>query len=303
MSAPNLIFMGEKPLGLKCLRLLHEELNTRVSAVCTRSSGDLWWGEQDILPYCREQGIPVIPRKEIPDHVPDMLISVLYPFIVEAEYIRLASRGCFNLHEAPLPRWRGCNSYSHAILAGDAAYGTTLHDLSPELDAGCIVAKRMFPIVPGETAKELYGRTSCESFQLAREWFPRLLDGPVPLQEIDPREESFLNPRDSLVGVKRLTPGTGLADAVTVARALDFVPWEPAYIDYPDHRYYLFISDSLGRTGIPLPDARALAEPGVLGELPWGDFAVGVIDCGPRPLTICRADIYRSLYPLQGSTI
>ena len=290
--------MGEKPLGLKCLRFLHEELDVEVAAVCTRSGKGFWWGKQEIIPYCRNQGIPLISRREIPDFAPDFLVSVLYPFIVEPEYLLAARKGCFNLHEAPLPRWRGCNNYSHALLAGDTGYGTSLHEMTPILDAGRIIAQRTFAIEPGETARELYERTSEESYLLFRESCPRLFRGELTSRPFESGEDSFLNTRDSLVSLKALSPETLLERAIVVARALDFVPWEPAYVTMAGERYYLFIAGAAGRAGITLPEPKTLCAADRLKNLPWGSFNVGVFPCSPRPLVICREDLYRQLFSL-----
>jgi methionyl-tRNA formyltransferase len=296
----RIIFMGEKPLGLHCLRLLRSVPEAEVLAVCTRTKGEHWWGRQEIVDYCADESIPVITRPEILTYGVDHLISVLYPFVVEPEYIRHARRGCFNLHEAPLPRWRGCNNYSHAILAGDCTYGTTMHEMAPELDAGRIIAQRTFAILPGETARELYERTSHESRLLAAEWFPKLCRGDYTPYAPENGEPSFLNRRDSLAELKALPLTTPLARARIIAAALDFVPWEPAYVLADDRKYYLFIEASLGRAQSQLPSAAVLDGLPTLADIPWGTFEIAVIEGSARRLCICTEEIYRRHFPRQG---
>lgn len=298
MGNKRIIFLGEKPLGLKCLKLLRSIPDAEVVAVCTRTRGEMWWGRQEILDYCTDEQVPIIPRETILNYEIDLLISVLYPFVIEPELIKHATAGCFNLHEAPLPRWRGCNSYSHALLAGDTLYGTTLHEMTPMLDSGRIVAQCRFPVLEWETAKELYERTSLESYALAETWFPKLVQGDYAFQEPVVGEASYLNQRNSLAGVKNIARGISPHDALKFVLALDFIPWEPSFIEHDGVKYYLFIDGSSGRD--PLRKAKILSNVQSLELVDWGTFETGIINGLPRPLAICKADVYRRLFPLQG---
>jgi len=219
-----------------------------VAAVCTRvQNRPLWYGINPLPDYCHTNGISVVPIAHLEALEYDLLISVLYPFIIEGKHIMRAKRGAFNLHEAPLPRWRGCNGYSHAIMVGDRSYGTTLHVMAPELDAGGVIAVRTFPINPDETAKELYLRTSTHSLDLFKEWLPRIIAGenrPIPQSHV---EESFLNGRASLQPYKELTADATFHEVYDRTRALDFLPWQPAYTTLNGGRYYLYLGDSPGR--------------------------------------------------------
>lgn len=300
MAQHKIIFMGEKPLGLVCLKLLRDLPEVTIVAVCTRRRDDVWWGRQEILDYCAAEQIPIIKRAQIPLHPVDLIISVLYPFVVEPAYIRHARRGCFNLHEAPLPRWRGCNSYTHALLAGDAQYGTTLHELDAQLDAGHIIAQRNFPIKPYETAKELYDRTTRQSFLMAKEWFPRLLTGDYHPMKTSGSEPSFLNQRDSLADLKQIPMDTSVHQALSKVAAMDFTPWEPAFVITGGEKYYLYVESSRGREFIDYPEIMVFDAPEYLEDIPWGTFSVAMIRGLPRTMMVCRADMYEGAYPLKG---
>ncbi|HTY38569.1 MAG TPA: formyltransferase family protein [Bacteroidota bacterium] len=301
MKRKRIVFLGEKPLGFECLKYLHGLPDAEIVGVCTRKSYDGWWGQDGIVPYCAQNGIPVLARRDILNLEVDHLISVLYPFVIEPECIRHASSFSFNLHEAPLPRWRGCNAVSHAILAGDSFFGTTLHEMVPELDAGRIIAKVTFPIADGETAKELYERTAEHSLAMAKTWFPRLLRDEYEFTPVALPNSGTPNPRHSLMNIRQLSDVADLSEALTIARALDFVPWEPAYIQAGAHKYYFCIAGASGREGAHIPHPVQLSYVTNLGRLPFGEFTTATIDTQPRPLFICRDDIYSELYPLRRS--
>ena len=304
MAKKRIIFMGEKPLGLKCLNLLESLPDVVLLGVCTRSRRDVWWGTHELLDYCEAKMIPVISRSQILDYSVDHLISILYPFIVENKYIQHALKKSFNIHEAPLPRWRGCNGYSHAIMLGDQEYGTTLHEIVAELDAGMIVSERRFPIMPYETAKELYERTSEESYRLAQQWFPRIIQENYTPYSWDEGEESFLNQRDSLANLKKTDLGTPIMDVFQKVRALDFVPWEPAFILTGNRKFYLFIGDALERDGIKKWDNCVRIPPvRCLNDIDFEIFDFGIIEDLPRPMLICGSGIYKHYFQMIGEMV
>jgi methionyl-tRNA formyltransferase len=298
MKTIDVVYCGEKPLGLECLRYLRTLPEVKIVAVCTRgNSKPLWYGYNHLPDYCQAEGIPVVSAKELTGFQYDVLISVLYPFILEGSVIERARQGAFNLHEAPLPRWRGCNGYSHAIMMGDEDYGTTLHVMEPVLDAGDIIAAAAFPIAANETARELYLRTSSHSLELFREWAPRILRGEYQAYAPDATRQSFLNGRNSLAPFKELPPGMTLAEAYQRTLALDFLPWEPAYTTRSGRKYYFFIADGADRSGELVFDRRA-ASTQRIEELEPVDGGMLLIEGFNRPLVVCDETTYRARFPL-----
>ena len=298
MPNRQVIFMGEKPLALRCLQFLVEYQGIEIVAVCTRRSDNVWWDDPNILDYCEKLSIPVITRSLISRFNVDYLISVLYPFIIERKYLEHAVLGCFNLHEAPLPRWKGCNGYSHAILSGDSEYATTLHEMSAELDDGAIISECRFAILPNETSKELNSRTAEKSYELFLESWPKIINGNYPVKEPVPSEESFVNARDSLKDFKEMSLDLNLLDVFQVTRALDFVPWEPAFLPIGGKKYYFFILDSLGREGVINEGLECLDAVSCLRDIQWSNLNLGVIGHLPRPLVICESSTYKQYFPL-----
>ena len=68
-----------------------------------------------------------------------------------------------NIHPSLLPRHGGSGMMGLAVHAavlasGDTTTGVTIHEVTPELDAGPIVAQASVPVAPGETPEELAAR-------------------------------------------------------------------------------------------------------------------------------------------------
>lgn len=302
MSRTRVLFLGEKPLARKCLLLLAGMDTVEIIGVGARLSAHAWWGDDGIAAECARLHVPIVSRERLADLHYDLLISVLYPYILPDTVIDRARLGAFNLHEAPLPRWRGCNGCSHAILAGDREYATTLHEMTADLDAGRVVAESRFQIHQEETARELYERTSQRSLELATAWFPRLVAGDYSLKPQPDDCGCHRNTRDSLLPHKRIDPAMRLGDAHRVIRALDFVPWEPAHVETPAGAFYLWIAGSAGRDGADRLQTLTVEPDTLLAELPWSSFDRALLEGCGRLIEACRHSIYLDHYPLKGKS-
>jgi methionyl-tRNA formyltransferase len=171
----------------------------------------------------------------------------MYGYIIEGPLIEKAAIG-LNLHESPLPRFRGCNGYSHAILEGEFTYGTSFHLLQAELDSGDLIDQEVFSIDQDETSKELYVRTMYISNHVFKRNIPLVAKMEVDTKHMDKRGEP-IRPRSSLMALKLIREEEiGFAQNVyRRVRALDFVPFEPSYFERNGQRFYIFVNNALGR--------------------------------------------------------
>jgi len=289
---PRTVILGEKPQGTQWLERICTSGLFDVIAGITRESGKRWWGEDRFIDVLKEHHVPQMSRDMLHTLEYDILLSFVYPFIIEPEHLKRAHWYAVNLHESPLPRYRGCNGCSHAILEGDTTYGTTLHTMEAALDAGEIVDQITFPIDPTETAKELYVRTSEHSSELLKRNLHTLASGKLPQRSMDTNAE-LIHARSSLANLKHI-PDASLEDVASIAsfgRALDFLPFEPAFFLRNDAKYYVFIERSSGRN---LADG---ALP-LLRSIPAADLPDAFRLPAKRPMVVMREDRYRKDYPV-----
>lgn len=108
---------------------------------------------------------------------PDVILSWFWPKRIPAAVLALAPRGAFGVHPSLLPRHRGGDPYFHAILAGDAETGVTLHRLEAEYDTGAIVDAIPLAIRGAETAWQLARRLDRPSLRLLLRSAERLREG------------------------------------------------------------------------------------------------------------------------------
>lgn len=94
--------------------------------------------------------------------------------IVLAGYMRILSDGfvgrwqgrMVNIHPSLLPLYKGLDTHARAIAAGDSHAGTSVHLVTPELDAGEVLAQVRVPIVAADTPETLASRVKLAEHQL-----------------------------------------------------------------------------------------------------------------------------------------
>jgi phosphoribosylglycinamide formyltransferase-1 len=133
------------------------------------------------LALAQAEGIATfaLPHKGMPREAHDtaMEAAVLEAgaaYIVLAGYMRILSDGfarrwagrMLNIHPSLLPKYKGLDTHARAIAAGDSHGGTSVHLVTPELDAGEVLAQIAVPIMPGETPESLSERVKLAEHQL-----------------------------------------------------------------------------------------------------------------------------------------
>lgn len=71
-----------------------------------------------------------------------------------------------NIHPALLPLFPGLDTHARALAAGVVIHGTTVHELTPELDAGPILGQAAVPVRPGDSAESLGARVRAAEHRL-----------------------------------------------------------------------------------------------------------------------------------------
>jgi phosphoribosylglycinamide formyltransferase-1 len=63
-----------------------------------------------------------------------------------------------NVHPSILPLFPGLDTHARALAAGMAVHGCTVHEVTPEIDAGPILGQAVIPILPDDTRETLAAR-------------------------------------------------------------------------------------------------------------------------------------------------
>jgi methionyl-tRNA formyltransferase len=162
----RIIFLGTGALGVSLLARLPDLADELliVSQPDRPAGRGLRERATPIAAWARERGLRVETptrlrsdeaRSLIREFRPDGLFLVAYGQLVPADLLQVAPRPPLNVHPSLLPRHRGAAPVAATILAGDPEAGVTLMVMTPELDAGPIIAQWRVPLTGRETTPEL----------------------------------------------------------------------------------------------------------------------------------------------------
>ena len=67
--------------------------------------------------------------------------------VLSAGFVERHAGRMINIHPSLLPKYRGLDTHGRALAAGDAEHGASVHWVTPELDAGPVIAQAKVPIL------------------------------------------------------------------------------------------------------------------------------------------------------------
>jgi len=79
--------------------------------------------------------------EQIRRYLPDVIFVSCFSHRLSEEICAIPARGCINLHPSLLPAYRGPDPVFWQFRQG-ADFGVSLHHVSPEMDAGSVLARR-----------------------------------------------------------------------------------------------------------------------------------------------------------------
>lgn len=186
---PRAVVFAYHNVGVRCLQVLLAR-GVDVALVVTHQdnpSENIWFGS--VAAAAAEHGIEVITpadpgSPELHDAVrrarPDFIFSFYYRHMLSADLLALAPRGAYNMHGSLLPKYRGRVPTNWAVLNGETETGATLHEMSAKPDAGAIVAQTSVPILPDDTAQQVFDKVTVAAEQTLWRVLPALIAGEAP---------------------------------------------------------------------------------------------------------------------------
>ncbi|MGC3982731.1 MAG: formyltransferase [Steroidobacteraceae bacterium] len=126
---------------------------------------------------------------------PDFIFSFYYRHMLKHELLACAQRGAYNMHGSLLPKYRGRVPVNWAVLNGERETGATLHQMVTKPDAGAIAAQQAVPILPDDTAFDVFQKVTVAAELALDKVLPNILDGSVKLYAQDLSTGSYFGGR------------------------------------------------------------------------------------------------------------
>ena len=182
----NAVVFAYHNVGVRCLKVLLAH-GIKVSLVVTHTDNpdeNIWF--DSVARLAAEHDIPVITPDDpnLPETInqisalkPDFLFSFYYRNMLKADLLNIPKQGALNMHGSLLPKYRGRVPVNWAIIKGESETGSTLHYMTEKPDNGAIVDQQAVPILPNDTAMEVFHKVTCAAEIALNRCLPALIKG------------------------------------------------------------------------------------------------------------------------------
>jgi methionyl-tRNA formyltransferase len=230
-------------VGVRCLKVLLAG-GVDVALVVTHqdsASENIWF--ESVMSVCETEGIPYITPDDptspallaqIAAVQPDLMFSFYFRHMLPQAILDVAP--AYNMHGSLLPRFRGRAPVNWAVLHGATEIGATLHEMTVKPDAGAIVAQQAVPILPDDTAFEVFGKVTVAAELALYGVLPALLAGNAPRIPNDLAQGSYFGgrkPEDGRIDWSKP------ADAVYNLHRAVAPPYPGAFTDVGGRRFVI----------------------------------------------------------------
>ncbi len=197
-------------VGYRCLNVLLAH-GVDVALVVTHRDNpkEIIWFDS-VQELAELHGIPVITpdnpnTPEVVDQIaalqPDFFFSFYYREMLKAPLLAIQKQGALNMHGSLLPKYRGRVPVNWAIIRGETETGATLHYMTEKPDNGDIVAQQAVPILPNDTAHEVFQKVTVAAEVALNDVLPALLAGISPRVKQDLSQGAYFGGRKAEDGV------------------------------------------------------------------------------------------------------
>lgn len=233
-------------VGVRCLKALLGR-GVDVALVVTHEDNpqeNIWF--DSVARLAREYGLPVITPEDPNDAEvvariaalrPDFLFSFYYRKMLKAPLLSIPTRGAYNMHGSLLPKYRGRVPINWAVLHGETETGATLHQMNVKPDNGPLVDQFAVPILPDDSAAEVFDKVVVAAEMVLWRSLPALIDGSARLVQQDLSQGAYFGGRGPEDG--RIDPTTSAARLHDFVRALSR-PYPGAFADLEAGRLILW---------------------------------------------------------------
>ncbi|NBI48995.1 formyltransferase [Burkholderia sp. ISTR5] len=265
---PRAVVFAYHNVGVRCLQVLLAR-GVEVALVVTHEdspSENIWFGS--VASVAREHGIAVITpadpagaelREAVAAAQPDFIFSFYYRHMLPVALLALAARGAYNMHGSLLPKYRGRVPTNWAVLRGETETGATLHEMAAKPDAGAILGQTAVPILPDDTAAQVFDKVTVAAEQTLWRVLPALLAGEAPHLPNDLSQGSYFGGRKPEDG--RLDWSKPAAEVYNLIRAVA-PPYPGAFTELHGRRFVVARA-RLAAPGSPAAQAARDLPPGL----------------------------------------
>jgi methionyl-tRNA formyltransferase len=197
-------------VGVRCLNVLLAH-GVNVALVVTHRDNPtetIWF--DSVMELAALHGIPSITPDnpnapeivaQIRDLQPEFFFSFYYREMLKRELLEIPGRGALNMHGSLLPKYRGRVPVNWAIIHGEKETGASLHYMTEKPDNGDIVAQQAVPILPNDTALQVFQKVTVAAEMALNACLPDLIAGRAKAVKQDLDKGAYFGGRKAEDGI------------------------------------------------------------------------------------------------------
>lgn len=176
--AKRVILMGKGTLSIRVAEWFLASPDYDLALIVPVIPEPAW--TDSLSAWAAAHNIPIVPSghfKDIPgvmdeDWKIDLAFSVFYDRIIKDWFIQKCHR-ILNLHNGPLPKYRGVSPINWALKNEEDLHGVTIHEITPGIDDGPIIGQVQYSIYPAiDEVATVYSRALEFAWTLFQQTMP-----------------------------------------------------------------------------------------------------------------------------------
>jgi len=176
----SVVLLGKGTLAIRIANWFLNHSDYELRAVVPVIPEPAWteslsrWADAKLVPLVRSGHYKDITDVLSENWRADLVLSVFYDKIIKPWFIPKCAR-ILNLHNGPLPKYRGVSPINWALKNGETLHGITLHEITPGIDDGPIYSQLLYSIYPEhDEVRDVYARALEYGWTLFTQTMPLL---------------------------------------------------------------------------------------------------------------------------------
>ena len=194
---------------------------------------------------------------------------------LHAALLQAARRGAYNMHGSLLPKYRGRVPVNWAVINGESETGATLHQMNVKPDNGAIVDQFAVPILPDDSAHDVFGKVVVAAELCLYRTLPKLLAGTAEHRPQDLSQGAYFGGRCAEDG--RIDWQQNARQIHNLVRAVTR-PYPGAFADLPAGRLLLWRTRVLDDKAVSAERGKLLTRDGRIEIHPAGGGVLQVLE-------------------------
>ncbi|MGZ8967533.1 MAG: methionyl-tRNA formyltransferase, partial [Gallionella sp.] len=131
----------------------------------------------------------------------EMVVLAGFMRVLKAPTLTAFTHRIVNIHPSLLPKFPGLEAWKQALAAGESVTGCTVHYVDAGVDSGEIIAQREVPILPNDTALQVFQKVTVAAEMALHNVLPALLAGRASATKQDLSLGGYFGGRKAADGV------------------------------------------------------------------------------------------------------